>query len=90
MDRGNRGVLAVGGADRLSWLHSVTTQHVSGLPAMTGTELLVLSPHGHVEHHAIVLDDGTTTLLDVEPGTAAALLDFLPACGSCCGSSQPR
>ncbi len=77
VDRGNRGVLAITGPDRLGWLHSVTTQHLTALPPMTGTELLVLSPHGHVEHHAIVLDDGTTTLLDVEPGTAGALLEFL-------------
>jgi folate-binding protein YgfZ len=77
VDRGNRGVLAIPGADRLTWLHSMTTQHVSDLDPMSGTELLFLSPHGHVEHHAVVLDDGTTTLLDVEPGTAGALLDFL-------------
>jgi folate-binding protein YgfZ len=77
VDRGNRGVLAVPGPDRLTWLHSLTTQHLTGLPPMTGTELLVLTPHGHVEHHAVLLDDGTTTLLDVEPGTAQALLDFL-------------
>ena len=37
-----------------------------------GTELLVLSPHGHVEHHAMVTDDGTTTWLDLEPGTGDA------------------
>ncbi len=77
VDRSNRGVLAIPGDDRLTWLHSLTTQHLSGLAPMTGTELLVLSPHGHVEHHAVVLDDGATTLLDVEPGTASALLDFL-------------
>jgi len=77
VDRGNRGVLAIPGADRLTWLHSLTTQHLSALAPMTGTELLVLSPHGHVEHHAVVLDDGTTTFLDVEPGTAGALRDFL-------------
>ncbi len=77
VDRGNRGVVAVPGEDRLTWLHSVTTQHLSALPAMAGTEMLVLSPHGHVEHHAVVLDDGSTTFLDVEPGTATALLDFL-------------
>ncbi|MBX6748116.1 MAG: folate-binding protein YgfZ [Micromonosporaceae bacterium] len=77
VDRSNRGVLAIAGEDRLTWLHSLTTQHLSGLPPMTGTELLVLSPHGHVEHHAVVLDDGTTTFLDVEPGTAGALLEFL-------------
>src|SRR5262245_13021083 len=77
VDRSNRGVLTVTGPDRLSWLHSLTTQHLSGLEPLTGTELLVLSPHGQVEHHAVVLDDGETTWLDVEPGTAPALLDFL-------------
>lgn len=77
VDRSNRGVLAVPGADRLSWLHSMTTQHLEGLKPMSGTELLVLSPHGHVEHHAVALDDGSTTWLDLEPGTALTLLDFL-------------
>jgi folate-binding protein YgfZ len=77
VDRSNRGVLTVTGPDRLTWLHSLTTQHLTDLPPMTGTELLVLSPHGHVEHHAVVLDDGETTWLDVEPGTAAGLRDFL-------------
>jgi hypothetical protein len=77
VDRGNRGVIAVPGEDRLTWLHSLTTQHLSSLAPMSGTELLVLSPHGHVEHHAVVLDDATTTWLDVEPGAAAPLLDFL-------------
>jgi folate-binding protein YgfZ len=67
----------VPGVDRLDWLHSITTQHLTGLAPPFGTELLVLSPHGHVEHHAVALDDGTTTWLDVEPGTAPGLLDFL-------------
>src|SRR5262249_32046099 len=29
------------------------------------------------EHHALVVDDGTTTWLDTEPGRAGPLLDFL-------------
>lgn len=77
VDRSHRGVLAVPGADRLSWLHSITTQQMEALRAYEGTETLVLSPHGHVEHHATVTEDGETTWLDVEPGTAPALLDFL-------------
>jgi folate-binding protein YgfZ len=77
VDRSNRGVIAVPGADRLTWLHSITTQHIERQDPLTGTELLVLSPHGHVEHHAVTLDDGTATWLDVEPGTSGALLDFL-------------
>jgi folate-binding protein YgfZ len=77
VDRSHRGVIAVPGVDRLSWLHSLTTQHLERLPAWRGTEALVLSPHGHVEHHALVADDGETTWLDVEPGTAGELLAFL-------------
>jgi tRNA-modifying protein YgfZ len=77
VDRTRRGVLRVGGPDRLGWLHSITSQHLEALPPWRGTELLVLSPHGHVEHHALVADDGDATWLDVEPGTAAGLLAFL-------------
>ncbi len=77
VDRSHRGVLAIPGVDRLTWLHSLTTQHLSGLAPYQGSELLVLSPHGHVEQHAVVLDDGVTTWLDTEPGAAAGLLDFL-------------
>ena len=77
VDRSNRGVVAVSGPDRLSWLHSLTTQHLTALSAWRGTEALVLSPHGHVEHHLVVADDGETTWLDVEPGTTGELLEFL-------------
>lgn len=77
VDRSHRGVVAVPGVERASWLHSLTTQHLAGLSAGQGTELLVLSPHGHVEHHAQVAEDGTTTWLDTEPGAAPDLLAFL-------------
>ncbi|GAA0709690.1 folate-binding protein YgfZ [Dactylosporangium roseum] len=77
VDRSHRDVLVVPGEDRLTWLHSLTTQHLTDLGPMTGSELLVLSPHGHVEHHAMVTDDGTTTWLDLEPGAGGGLLDFL-------------
>src|SRR5690606_24966949 len=77
VDRSHRGVLAVPGEDRLGWLHNLTTQHLAALSAGEGTETLVLSPHGHIEHHALLVEDGTTTWLDTEPGTAAALLEFL-------------
>jgi folate-binding protein YgfZ len=77
VDRGNRGVVAVPGADRLSWLHSITAQHLSALPDGAGTEALVLSPHGHVEHHLLVAESAGTSWLDVEPGTVPELLGYL-------------
>jgi len=76
-DRSNRDVIRVGGADRLSWLHSLTTQHLTALPPGTWTEALVLSPHGHVEHHLTLVDDGEVVRAHLEPGTAPALLAFL-------------
>lgn len=77
VDRSHRGVLAVPGEERLGWLHNLTTQHLTGLRAGQGTETLVLSPHGHVEQHAVLTEDGTTTWLDVEPGAVGDLLTFL-------------
>jgi folate-binding protein YgfZ len=77
VDRSHRGVLRVDGPDRLSWLHSLTSQHLSALRPMRGTEALLLSPHGHVEHHLVLADDGVTSWIDVEPGGAGPLLAFL-------------
>lgn len=77
VDQSNRGVLRISGVDRLSWLHSLTTQHVEQLAPGVATEALVLSPQGHVEHQLTLTDDGTAVWAHVEPGTTAALLEFL-------------
>jgi folate-binding protein YgfZ len=77
VDRSNRDVIAVPGEERASWLHTLTTQHLSDLSAMSGSELLVLSPHGHVEQHAYVTEDGATAWLDTEPRAGAGLLKYL-------------
>ena len=77
VDRSNRDVLAVPGEERASWLHTLTSQHLADLRAGQGSELLVLSPHGHVEQHAFVTEDGTTAWLDTEPGAGAGLLKYL-------------
>lgn len=77
VDRSHRGVIRIGGPDRLSWLHSLTTQHLERLEPGGAAEALVLSPNGHVEHHLTLTDDGTQAWAHVEPGTAARLLEFL-------------
>jgi len=76
VDQSHLGVVRVAGPDRLSWLHSITSAQLEGLPPRTSTELLVLSPHGHVEHAAAVVDDGTATWLVTQtPAGLAAWLD---------------
>ncbi len=77
VDRGNRGVIRITGPDRLSWLHSLTSQHLERLEPQHTAQALVLSPNGHVQHHLTLVDDGTTVWAHVEPGTAPALLEFL-------------
>src|SRR4051795_5008403 len=77
VDRSDRDVLAIPGADLLTWLHSLTSQHLERLADRTGTQALVLSPNGHVEHHLVLADLDGATWADVEPGTGAELLTFL-------------
>jgi folate-binding protein YgfZ len=76
VDQSHLGVVTVTGPDRLSWLHSITSQQLEDLAPRTSTETLVLSPQGHVEHVAGVVDDGTTTWLLTESAPVlAAWLD---------------
>lgn len=77
VDRGNRGVVRISGPDRLSWLHSLLSQHLSALSPHQATEALLLSPNGHIEHHLSLIDDGTAVWAHVEPGAAPALAAFL-------------
>ncbi|GAA5168262.1 YgfZ/GcvT domain-containing protein [Ornithinimicrobium tianjinense] len=77
VDLSHRGVVTVTGPDRLSWLHSLTTQMLLGLPPRTSTETLILSPKGHIEHALHVVDDGETTWLTTEPGAAPAVTAWL-------------
>ena len=49
VDLSHRGVLRVSGPDRLTWLHSLTSQHFLDLPPRQQVTTLVLSPRGHVE-----------------------------------------
>jgi folate-binding protein YgfZ len=77
VDRSNRGVIKVTGADRLSWLHSLTSQHLERLSPGSTQQALVLSPQGHLEHHLTLTDDGAATWIHVEPHTAQALVEYL-------------
>src|SRR5919112_1123950 len=77
VDLSHRGVLRVIGPDRLTYLHSLTTQHVERLAPGRTVQALVLSPQGHVEHHLVGTDDGESFLAHTEPDRVAALVTFL-------------
>ena len=77
VDRSHRQIVRIAGEDRLSWLHSLTTQDLQHLEPGIAAQALVLSPQGHIEHHLTLADDGTAIWAHVEPGTAGPLLAFL-------------
>jgi folate-binding protein YgfZ len=77
VDLSHRGVIGVTGPDRLSWLHSLSTQHLEGLKPGLGVTTLILSPHGHIEHVLYGVDDGETFWAHTEPDTAPAAVSWL-------------
>lgn len=76
-DLSHHGIVVVSGQDRLSWLHSMTSQQLLGLPAGESTETLLLDANGRIERAARVIDDGERTWLLVDQGSAAPLTEFL-------------
>lgn len=77
VDLRNRPVFTVTGPDRLTWLHAITSQHLSDLPVGENTTAFVLDPNGRIEHVFGGVDDGTTFWAHTEPGRLAPLLDWL-------------
>ncbi|MFC9984598.1 YgfZ/GcvT domain-containing protein [Microbacterium keratanolyticum] len=74
---GDRTIVEVEGADRLTWLDSITSQSLLRLQPGDSTELLVLDPQGRVEHAAGVVDDGVSTWLIADAGDAPTLAAWL-------------
>ncbi|MEU6718803.1 folate-binding protein [Nonomuraea sp. NPDC046802] len=77
VDRSNREVIRVSGADRLKWLNDLTSQKLDTLRPGEWTQTLDLDLQGRVQHHLTLVDDGQSVLAHVEPGTAQSLIDYL-------------
>ena len=77
VDLSHRDVVTISGPDRLTWLHSLTTQFLENLAPGVPTEVLLLSPQGRIEHGFSGIDDGETFWAHTEPGAGAALVTFL-------------
>lgn len=75
--RADRTAIRLTGADRKSWLDSITSQALTTLAPGDSTELLVLDPQGRVEHAAAVVDAGEELWLIVDAGDAAPLVKWL-------------
>jgi folate-binding protein YgfZ len=77
VDRSHRFVIAVADGERLTWLHTISSQHIAELGDGEGGEDLDLDLNGRVLHHFVLTDSGGTLWLDTEPAGGPGLLDFL-------------
>jgi tRNA-modifying protein YgfZ len=76
-DLSHYNIVAVSGADRLQWLHDLTTQFVSDLAPGDWKSGLILDARGHIEFQFNIVDDGDTTFLVLDPGYADQLIEYL-------------
>lgn len=77
VDLSNRRIVEITGADRTSWLHSLTTADLLGLHPGDSCTTLILDPHGHVEHELHVIAGTRQLWLIVAPGAASAVISYL-------------
>jgi folate-binding protein YgfZ len=77
VDRSHRAVLTLTGKERKTWLHNISTQHVSELRDGVVTQNLSLDGQGRVEDHWIQTELDGVTVLDTEPWRGEPLLTYL-------------
>lgn len=77
VDLSHNGIVVVSGEDRLSWLHSMTSQRLTGLRPGESAETILLDPNGRIERVIRLVDDGERSWLLVDEASAAPLSEFL-------------
>lgn len=73
IERSDRGIIRLSGADRLTFLHALVTNDVMALPTGRGTHAAYLTPQGRMIADVDVLNRGAEALLVVARSQAAAL-----------------
>ena len=77
VDLGHRGIITVRGEDRLTWLHSFTSQDLLSLTPGQSVETLLLDANGRIQHAIRLVDDGECAWLLVDEGEAESLAAYL-------------
>ena len=77
VDRSDRAVIEISGDERLSWLHTISSQHLTTLGDRRSAENLSLDGNGRVEDHFVLTDLDGTTWIDTEASRGAPLAEFL-------------
>ncbi|MDO5726660.1 MAG: glycine cleavage T C-terminal barrel domain-containing protein [Bowdeniella nasicola] len=70
-------LLTICGPDRLTWLHALSSQHLSNLVPGQSSETLLLSPNGHITAALALVDDGEQLSVFVERAIAPEVVNHL-------------
>ncbi len=77
VDRSHRFVISITGKERLTWLHTISSQHIAALADGDSAENLDLDLNGRVLHHFVLTDLDGTLWIDTEAERGPDLLSFL-------------
>lgn len=77
VDLSHHGVIKLSGAERLSWLHVLVSQHLADLQPGVSTETLFLDIRGRIDFAVKIIDDGFTVWIITEPGQNASVTGWL-------------
>ncbi|MEV6772872.1 folate-binding protein YgfZ [Nocardia sp. NPDC051030] len=77
VDRSHRFVLAITGKERLTWLHTISSQSIATLGDGQSAEDLDLDLNGRVLNHFVLTDLDGTLWIDTEAERGPDLLSFL-------------
>ncbi|MFF0493004.1 YgfZ/GcvT domain-containing protein [Nocardia sp. NPDC004068] len=77
VDRSHRFVGSITGRERLTWLHTISSQHIADLADGRSAENLDLDLNGRVLHHFVLTDLDDTLWFDTEGERGPDLLDYL-------------
>lgn len=77
VDRSDRAVLEISGDERLSWLHTISSQFVTDLPDRHSAENLSLDLNGRIVEHFVLTDVDGVTWIDTPGPRGPELLTFL-------------
>ena len=69
--------IAISGADRLTWIHSLCTQDVEHLQPGDWKSGYILDPQGHLEFPLLIVDDSDSLYLFTEIASAEPLITYL-------------
>ncbi|WP_405133670.1 YgfZ/GcvT domain-containing protein [Nocardia sp. NBC_01388] len=77
VDRSHRFVISITGKERLTWLHTISSQAVADLRDGQSAENLDLDLNGRVLHHFVLTELDGTVWIDTEAERGPDLLSFL-------------